>query len=448
MKRKFVTKIVALTMASAVMVSPLTAQAADKEVTDPDTATGTVEGSGNVEAIVDTDVFSVVLPTVEDHGDTFDFILDPQEVIKSTNNAAYEDATFNDHTGVYFNNAADTYGKDSAVLSAENKSSYDVDITLSATATNLTDDEKGYTIPLTSDNTFADDKTTSLYLALVSGDKTEPLTTDGATITNEIAALSDAYEIAYDTTDKTYEYQLKSDASGFKTCDFNLTGACNKSADWTAAKDATPKVDVTWTVEKHKAAPSAPASGTFVKGIDTVVSGISLGEGSVAATKATITMSKTNSKTGDYQTTVLPLNGDSVTVPGSSWSGASIGDFRYLKVVFNDAAKTTKYIEMTISDAVGPSAPSTATFTKGTDLTIPGISLGAGSLAATSVTATISKTNDSTGDYQTTTLPLSDGSITIPGSSWSGASSGDTRYVKLVFDDSASTTLYIEITIA
>ena len=255
--RKLGTKMAALLMAGAMMVTPVTVYAADSEVTDPDTAKGTIEGSGDVEAIVNKDIFAVVLPTVADHASTFDFILDPQEVIKSTNNAAYPGATFNDHTGVYFKKATDAYGKDSAVLTATNKSSYDVDITLSATASNLADTTKGYTIPLTGDETFAGDKTTSLYLALVSGDKTIALTADGAMITNKINALPNAYEIAYDTTASEYKYQLKADATGFKTSSFNLTGACNKKADWSIAKDATPKVDVTWDVSRHFVAPES-----------------------------------------------------------------------------------------------------------------------------------------------------------------------------------------------
>lgn len=255
--RKVGTKIAALLMAGAMMVTPVTVYAADSEVTDPETAKGTIQGSGDVEAIVNKDVFSVVLPTVEDHASTFNFILDPQGVIKSTNNAAYEGATFSDHTGVYFMNAADTYGKDSAVLTATNKSSYDVDLSLSATASDLADTTKGYRIPLTDDSSFADDMTTSLYLALVSGDKTVPLTSTGAVITNQIKALSNAYEIAYDSSSKEYKYQLKAGATGFKTSTFNLTGACNKKADWTIAKDAAPKVDVVWEVSRHFEAPES-----------------------------------------------------------------------------------------------------------------------------------------------------------------------------------------------
>lgn len=306
--RKLGTKMAALLIAGAMMITPVTVQAADTEVTDPDTATGNIQGSGDVEAIVDKDVFAVVLPTVADHASTFDFILDPQEVIKSTNNAAYPGATFNDHTGVYFNSATDTYGKDSAVLTATNKSSYDVDITLSATASDLADATKGYTIPLSSDNTFANDKTTSLYLALVSGSKTEPLTSKGATITNKIAALPDAYEIAYDDTAKEYKYQLKASATGFETSTFNMTGACNKAADWTIAKDATPTVDVTWDVSRHYVVPESDTS-----------SPITINYRGTDPTAGTLTFTKPDGSTwappaATYNATGISLNTDKKAV--------------------------------------------------------------------------------------------------------------------------------------
>ncbi len=455
MMKKNLSKLVALAIAGAMVITPLPVSAA--EVDSEDAAQGTTTGTGDVEGIVNKDVFKVELPTIAAGDTTFNFILDPQGLIKDTNGAAHSGATFDENAkGLYFANPqADSsvkYMASSPALTAKNKGTVDVDVTLSATANALSD--TGYSIGLAPDDTFAGDKATNVYLALVSGTQTVALTDEGATITDTLdAAPADAYEVTYDTTDSKYKYGLTAaaqaaDYAGFDSLDFNMTGACNTAADWAAAETAAPTVDVAWKLERHKTAPSAPASATFVKGIDTVISGISLGEGSLAATKATVTMSRSNSKSGEYQATVLPLNGDSVTIPGSSWSGAPIGDVRYLKVVFNDAAKTTKYVELTISDAAAPSAPASATFTKGTDLTISGISLGSGSLAATSVTATMSRTNSNTGEYLTTVLPLNGDSITIPGSSWGGATVGDARYLKLVFDDSANTTLYIELTIA
>lgn len=419
MKKKFVTKIVALAMASAVMVAPVTAQAADTEVTDPDTATGTVQGSGEVEAIVDKDVFAVVLPTVADHASTFNFILDPQEVIKSTSNAAYANATFNDHTGVYFNSATDTYGKDSAVLTAENKSSYDVDITLSATASDLADATKGYTIPLTSDNTFANDKTTSLYLALVSGGKTEPLTSEGATITNKIAALPDAYEIAYDSASSAYKYQIKSGTTGFKTCTFNLTGACNKSADWAIAKDAAPKVDVTWTVEKHFETPvsdgsinvvipytgNKPANGsisiTTPKGTTFTPPAAKYTDGSIVVTDNTITLNaawltvvKGNNGVGTY----------SFTVNGKTYSFELVDE-----LVTTPTSDGTTNIEIAYTGAKPADGSIAINTPSGTPFTPPAAKYTDGSITVTADKITLNaawlnvvKTNNGTGTYSFT----------------------------------------------
>lgn len=399
--RKLGTKMAALLMAGAMMVTPVTVQAADTEVTDPDTATGNIQGSGDVEAIVDKDVFAVVLPTVADHASTFDFILDPQEVIKSTNNSAYPGATFNDHTGVYFNSAADTYGKDSAVLTATNKSSYDVDITLSATASDLADATKGYTIPLSSDNTFANDKTTSLYLALVSGSKTEPLTSKGATITNKIAALPDAYEIAYDDTAKEYKYQLKASATGFETSTFNMTGACNKAADWTIAKDATPTVDVTWDVSRHygtlESDTSSPITISY-KGADPAA-------GSLVFTKPD--GSTWTPPASAYSPTGLSLNADKNTLVltttwlklaksnfGRGTYSVSINGKDYTFAIVPPAPVTDTTVPITFTYTGGDPVAGELTFTKpdGSTWTPPATIFDQGSIVINSATKTVTLT--------------------------------------------------------
>lgn len=455
MKRKNLSKFVALAMAGAMMIVPIPASAA--EVDSEDAAQGTTTGTGDVEGIVNKDVFKVELPTVATGDTTFNFILDPQGLITDTNGSAYTDATFApDAKGLYFANPVTggttvEYKASSPALSAKNKGTTNVDVTLTAAAKDLSTAD--YSIALSDSDTFVD-KSTSVYLALVSGSQTATLTKDGATITDTLdAAPADAYEVTYNSTESKYEYGLTAaaqaaDYTGFDSLDFNLVGACNTNADWAAAKDATPGVDVAWQLERPKAAPSAPSAAVFVKGDDTVVSGISLGTGRLAATKATINMSRSNDKNGEYLTTALPLNGDSVTIPGTTWGGAPIGDYRFLRVQFNDTAKTTKYIQIEISNSKAPSAPTTATFVKGTDLVVSGISLGAGAAGAANVTATLSRTNSNTGEYLTPPLDYSDGSVTIPGSTWGGASIGDKRYLKLEFDTVPATILYVEVTIS
>lgn len=260
--KKFGKKLMALAMAGVLMCTPITAFAT--EVDDESSAEGSITGSGDVEGIVNKDVFKVVLPTVATGDTTFNFILDPQGLIKDTNGSKYTNATFDAAAkGLYFANPQDDgstkYMASSPALTAINKGTVDVDVTLTATADadSLKDTDKGYTIGLAADDTFANDKTTSVYLALVSGSQTAALATDGATITDTLAAApSDAYEVTYDSTEQKYKYGLTAaaqaaDYTGFKSLDFNLTGACNTAADWAVAEEAAPSVDVAWTLEKH-----------------------------------------------------------------------------------------------------------------------------------------------------------------------------------------------------
>ena len=245
-------KFVAVATACALMLTPISANAEGET-----SAEGSTTGSSQLEGIINKDIFSVVLPTIADDDATFDFIIDPQGLIAATGNAAYPNATFSDaDKGLFFKNDADNYSSTSNSLTAVNKGTGVVDVTLSATADALKDDTAGYSIQLADSASFASsDTTTSLYLALTSGDDTVALTEDGASISTSLdAAPADAYEVKY--ADGAYSYGLTdaaeaADYTGFDSLDFSLTGACNTNADWTAAKDATPTVEVTWALEKH-----------------------------------------------------------------------------------------------------------------------------------------------------------------------------------------------------
>lgn len=280
MKRKNLSKFVALAMAGAMMIVPIPASAA--EVDSEDAAQGTTTGTGDVEGIVNKDVFKVELPTVATGDTTFNFILDPQGLIKDTNGTAYTNATFApDAKGLYFANAKDDgsteYKASSPALSAKNKGTTDVDVTLTAAAKDLSG--TGYSIGLSDSDAFAD-KSTSVYLAMVSGSQTAPLTKTGAKITSTLnAAPADAYEVTYNSTDSKYEYGLTAAAqaagyTGFDSLDFNLVGACNTNADWASAKDATPGVDVAWELERHYIVPVFDGSSNIsitYKGADPAV---------------------------------------------------------------------------------------------------------------------------------------------------------------------------------
>lgn len=266
MKRKNLSKFVALAMAGAMMIVPIPAAAA--EVDSEDAAQGTTTGTGDVEGIVNKDVFKVELPTIADGDTTFNFILDPQGLITDTAGKAYEDenATFDTTAnGLYFANPKDDntveYKASSPSLTAKNKGTTDVDVTLTAVAKALSG--SGYSIGLSDNDAFSGDRSTSVYLAMVSRGQTAALTKSGAKITDTLnAAPANAYEVTYNDTDQKYEYGLTTaaqaaDYTGFDSLDFNLVGACNTAADWAAAKDATPTVDVAWELERHYIVPES-----------------------------------------------------------------------------------------------------------------------------------------------------------------------------------------------
>ena len=318
-------KFVAVATACALIMTPLSANAEGET-----SAEGSTTGSSQIEGIINKDIFSVVLPTIADGDTTFDFIIDPQGLIAATSNAAYANATFSDaDKALFFKNDTDKYSSTSNSLTAVNKGTGVVDVTLSATADALKDDTAGYSIQLADSASFASSNTTtSLYLALASGSDTVALTEDGASISTSLeAAPADAYEVKYENG--AYSYGLTdaaqaADYTGFDSLDFNLTGACNTNADWTAAKDATPTVEVIWALKKHYddinitklASSSAPitvttggevTSATYVK-LNGVANSITLAKGTHYTVNGnSLTISSTLAKAYTKNDTVIKL---------------------------------------------------------------------------------------------------------------------------------------------
>lgn len=208
---------------------------------------GTGTGTGKLEGTVETDVFNVVLPTVTTQ---LDFTLDPEGLIAKTSAAAYSAATFDAGT-LFFKNTggSNDYSSTSDEIKVENKSSVKADVTLSA----VIKDYDGIT--LTSDKTFADDTSASMYMAIVDKTNTDGVAIgdSGATVTAEIAAAPEgAYKYSYDSSGQKYKYELDSGFSGtFASYEFQLTGASNAAGDWSKLESVAPKVELTWTVVAH-----------------------------------------------------------------------------------------------------------------------------------------------------------------------------------------------------
>lgn len=443
--KKLLSKTMAFAMAGALLCSSITVSAAtgtQEETTSG--ATGNTTGSSTVEGYVNPDVFTVVLPTDDATNPTFNFKLDPQKLLHATQGSTYSDA---DATVIF-----DTKTNTSNELKVQNKGNVVVDATITAEVKDLTDSDISptYTIPLVADNTFVGDTTTSLYLGLTVGDKPTVALDNDTKKAEATYRLDGVAEENFEITGTTGSYAkvLKSSVTDadFPSTTFSLTGACNANADWTDATGATPEVTVTWTLtEVTDFAPAAPAEFTYLKGSAAAIP-VDLGKGTLAASKIK-SVTASNTQTGTYSAAAgLVAKGSSVSIDSSMWTAAKPGDKRYVKVAFDDADNTSAIIEITIATATAPSAPATFVYSKGSAATIP-VDLGLGDLAASKITS-VTAANTSTGSYATVNgLAAKDASITLGSSLWNAAVAGDKRYVKVVFDDAAATTVVIEISI-
>lgn len=211
---------------------------------------GQGEGSGDLDVVKDTDVFSVVVPT--DAGTTFDYIVDPLGVIQSTNAEKYGNKSFDHSSGatVFFQNTDVTsaeapynYTGTSNKLKAINKSTKKVSIKVDAT---LTDTDE---VTMTEAGAATGDTDVLLNLQLNGDSSKTAAIKDGAaaSIDAEINETAGAYETKY--VNGEYVQQLK---STYKDEDFNayefwLTGEANPSSDWRSVEKV-PQVKLVWTV--------------------------------------------------------------------------------------------------------------------------------------------------------------------------------------------------------
>lgn len=229
---------------------------------------GSTTGAGELEGTVSTDVFKVALPVIPEDGSdtTFDFVLDPEGLIKATSAEKYNGAAFGEGT-LFFANVSDdatSYSNTSDALTITNYSSIAVDVSLSAAVSNVAG------ITLTQDSTFTDDTSASIYLAITDGTNTVAITDGGASVNTQMDAAGEgAYSVEWNSTEGKYEYKLDdTDATLFSTYSFQLTGASNSAGDWSGLADIAPSVEVVWNVTAHSDA--YVSSTTLSAGAETV----------------------------------------------------------------------------------------------------------------------------------------------------------------------------------
>lgn len=328
--------------------------------------TGTSGGTGGIEGIVKTDVYTAVLPT--EATTAYDYIADPQGLIRKTNAVKYSGKTFGDGT-IFFENtetgAANDYSNTSDTAKIVNQSSKNLSVKVTAKATAGSGDTAA---TLAASSTFAGtDK--EVYLGIKDGSAEKPLTAAGVEMTAVLgAAPEDAYEYSYVSDGDTpgYKYAIKSNVDAFKFAEysFQITGAANdKATDW-AADTALPAIEVTWEVDltddaatvdtpEQKSAPSiANKTVIFSKATGAEIT-VNLGTGDLAAegikSVATIGGDGTahNWAAADYSLddTTLKLSKTAQYI-----AGVAVGQKRTVKVTFDDDASTVVELEVTVQD--------------------------------------------------------------------------------------------------
>lgn len=345
--KKYLAAILAATMTIGAPAAVMAAGVTPTEYTDPDNATGTINGTGGLEGSLSTDVFKVAVTTIPDDSTFYDFILDPEKLITRSNGAAYSESFVTDKT-MYFRNVNDKtdskdYSDRSDYVTITNKGTMPVDATITAEVDGL-----GTAIKLAENKTFTDDKDASIYMELVDGaatPKTAAITADGASLTTTIAASStpNLWKTEYNATTHKYEYNVNTAVTAtYNDYKFALSGASNPNGDWSAVGAVAPTVEVVWTVVPFVARIPSIANRTYTMTAGSPVEvAVDLGSGDKAATNVTITYSvSSGDRTLDKSSYTLKdgkLTFTSAYIDTMLNAGVSS---RVMKVTFNDPAKT------------------------------------------------------------------------------------------------------------
>lgn len=351
--KKFAALLVAGTM---VIGSTVTAFAGD----------GVADGEGSYEGgEMKYPVLSVTLPTIPTGA--YNYIADPNGLIKATAAAAYEEAEFTGETGIFFKTTdadvdgedATTYTNKSRALTLKNKNAQDIDVTIKLEEKTAGDD----TIEYADSATFEEgDTAQKLFLAVTddaaSDARISALGESAATLTTKVAGNPDNYKPNWDETNG-YGYVLdetKKDGEDYtwNYCSYILTGALNKAATWGDEVDF-PTITVTWSFKEHvdSAAPSvASNTATMALGEDTEIE-FNLGIGDEAATGIASITYTASDKEYAFAASDYSVSGTTLTlshVKTDKFLNAGV-ETRVITITFDDEAATKATV--TLSKAEG-----------------------------------------------------------------------------------------------
>lgn len=260
---------------SMVVGSSLTVLAADE-------TSGGLDGTGTSNGHLEKKSVTVVLPTVAEGADTFNYTVDPEGLIETGKDQAGNSVTKNGDN-VYFKNSAGGYTSSSDTLKVVNQSSVAIDLTVKA-------DIEGESTDIALANSadeIASAENALLYLGLKVGSDTEVVKATGASKTVQIAGVEENFEVKA-KDGGGYEYAVIDAPAAWKETTLGLTGKCS-SKDITDATTA-PKVKVTWSwVDPSETPAEAAPSITDTNKTYNATAGspvnvnVSLGAGSLGA---------------------------------------------------------------------------------------------------------------------------------------------------------------------
>ena len=200
--------------------------------------------------VMGDDVVSISLPVIsESETSVFDFILDPQGLLYSTDAARYGGGRVEEEATLLFYNKEGEYdfSKHSDWLTVTNRSTVPVQVTVTAQVMDFGD------VRLAESDDFGESTEPEVYLAIEDDQgNILPLSADEQTAINleMSAAPKNTYVFRLDEENHTYQYGMSMDPDmvDFDTYSFGLIGACNPNAEWQNIS-IQPTITVTWYVE-------------------------------------------------------------------------------------------------------------------------------------------------------------------------------------------------------
>ncbi len=251
-----------------------------------DASEGSATGAGTSEGHVDKKLINVVLPTIAEGSTPFAYTMDPEGLVKETTHAKYGESVIfptSDDSQVYFNNGKKggdgtdkdyiVYANTSAKQTVTNKSSQEVELTVTVAASTAATD-----IPLVTKAALSGAENASLYLGLKVDEEaavavstetvaTQTVTIEGTPANFKIAVKSDNSGYEYrELTLAEYKELVEDDTktqadfdATWATSEFQLEGAVTTDKEITSTTTA-PTLTVTWSWVDPEAEAEAAAA--------------------------------------------------------------------------------------------------------------------------------------------------------------------------------------------